>query len=201
MNATDKNDRKLQPEESGLIFMRRLALHFFGLALACFTIVAIDISDVQSRQENVSLSEHTAIVESRQLIIDQQQKDLDNLEAILSYALGEQFSGQGYNTMTVTATAYTARKEECNAQPWLTASGTPSRVGVIAVSRDMEKLGIKMGDMIIIKGMGLFRVEDRMNKRWKKRIDILHANLQAAKLFAKKKVEIMWFDDKIIPVG
>ncbi len=197
MNATEENKKAAPARE----FLRSLAIHLAGLALACATIIAVDTSDVQSRQENISLSDHTALVESKQLIIDRQSRTIDSLETILSYALGEPYAGQGYRTMTVTATAYTARKEECNAEPWITASGTPSRVGVIAVSRDLETLGIGMGDMVIIKGMGLFRVEDRMNRRWTRRVDILHANLRAAKLFAKRKIEIMWFDKGVAPLG
>jgi hypothetical protein len=42
--------------------------------------------------------------------------------------------------------------------------------------------------------MGLFRVEDRMNRRWENRVDILHANLKAARRFAKRTVEIRWVE-------
>ncbi len=66
---------------------------------------------------------------------------------------------------------------------------------MIAVSRDLESIGVQLGDFVIIKGMGLFRVEDRMNKRWKRRIDILHGNPEAARIFAKREVEIMWLHD------
>jgi 3D (Asp-Asp-Asp) domain-containing protein len=49
-----------------------------------------------------------------------------------------------------------------------------------------------MGDMVLIENMGLFRIEDRMNARWKRRIDILHGNPKAAMLFGKKKTIITW---------
>jgi hypothetical protein len=42
--------------------------------------------------------------------------------------------------------------------------------------------------------MGSFRAEDRMNKRWLNKKDILHANLEAAKTFAKRDVELVWLD-------
>ena len=203
MSTTDKHHRNSREAgTSAFSFIRSAALYLVILAVVCSAFIAFNSSDVQSRQTQMSLSDHAALVDIKQAIIDRQNQTISRLEDILSYAIGEKYDGQGVKTMTVTATAYTARKEECNAQPWITASGTPSRVGVIAVSRDMEELGIGMGDVVIIKGMGLFRVEDRMNKRWEKRVDILHANLQAAKLFAKKKVEIMWFDDAATaPVG
>jgi 3D (Asp-Asp-Asp) domain-containing protein len=128
-------------------------------------------------------------------MIDAQEQKIQQLKDLLSFAVNQDYTDFEFNTLKVTATAYTARKEECNSEPWITASGTPSRVGVIAISRDLERVGVNLGDFVIVKGMGLFRVEDRMNKRWEKRIDILHANLEAARRFSKRKVEILWFDD------
>lgn len=94
--------------------------------------------------------------------------------------------------MRVTATAYSASAQECNSEPWLTTSMTLSRVGVIAVSRDLEAMGLTMGKTIIIEGMGAFRIEDRMNARWVQRIDILHGNQKAASLFGIRSVTIKW---------
>ena len=96
-------------------------------------------------------------------------------------------------SLTVTATAYTARTEECDATPEYMASMKPSRIGAIAVSKDLEKKhGLTLGKKVFIKGFGLMRIEDRMNPRIKNRIDILHANLKAAKIFGKKEVTISW---------
>ncbi len=175
----------------GLVCLVLSALTLFGTAA---------LLDASQKREVIAISKQQTIEAHEQTIgtqsqtIDTQSQSIEHLEGVLSYALGQNYSGQPLNTMTVTATAYTAREEECNSQPWITASGTPSRVGVIAVSRDIERSGIRLGDLVIIKGMGLFRVEDRMNKRWENRIDILHANLKAARRFAKRKVEIMWVE-------
>jgi 3D (Asp-Asp-Asp) domain-containing protein len=177
-------------------FLRNLAIRSFCLVLCGLTLGISALFGGQPKEVQASLPADDSVqLEVQQNIIDSQSQTIDQLEGVLSQALGQEYRGQPFNTMSVTATAYTAREEECNSQPWITASGTPSRVGVIAVSRDMEKLGVRLGDLVIIKGMGLFRVEDRMNKRWSKRVDILHANLKAAKKFAKRKVEIMWLDE------
>jgi len=143
---------------------------------------------------------HQAELEAKQELIEAQAAKINQLKQIVSQAMLQEYSDQPLASLKVTATAYSAREKECNAQPWVTASGTPSRVGVIAVSRDLEELGVNLGDFVIVKGMGLFRVEDRMNKRWKKRIDILHANAEAARIFAKRKVEIMWLHDTQLAV-
>ncbi len=177
-------------------FLRNLAIRSICLALCSVTLGISVLFGGQPQEVQASLPLEGLIqLEAQQNIIDMQNQAIAQLEGVISHALGQEYRGQPFNTLAVTATAYTAREEECNSQPWITASGTPSRVGVIAVSRDMEKLGIRLGDLVIIKGMGLFRVEDRMNKRWSKRVDILHANLKAARKFAKRKVEIMWLDE------
>ena len=82
----------------------------------------------------------------------------------------------------VTVTAYTPSVEECDSTPHITASGfkidtlNPKRHKIIAVSRDLKSKW-KFGTKIKITGMGehdgTYIVKDVMNKRYKKRIDIL----------------------------
>lgn len=98
----------------------------------------------------------------------------------------------------VTVTAYTARVEECDSTPWVTANMTPSRPGILAVSRDLEsELGISMGDTVWLDGLGFFIVADRMNPRWTRRVDILHASLKAAKRFSTREmVTMVWLRTK-----
>ena len=49
--------------------------------------------------------------------------------------------------------------------------------GGIAVSRDLEQHGFVFGTKVLVEGAGqldgIWTVEDRMNKRWTKRIDFL----------------------------
>jgi 3D (Asp-Asp-Asp) domain-containing protein len=132
------------------------------------------------------------IIAFQATLIEDQTQVNKKLRFFLSEAFDTEYVSQPVYTKKVTATAYTAREAETNSEPWITANGRPSRVGGLAVSRDLEVLGINLGDMVVIKGMGLFRVEDRMNKRFTNRIDILHANLKAARIFAKQELEIMW---------
>jgi 3D (Asp-Asp-Asp) domain-containing protein len=82
----------------------------------------------------------------------------------------------------VTVTTYTPSVEECDSTPNITASGfkidtlNPKRHKIIAVSRDLKRKW-KFGTKIRITGMGkhngTYIVKDVMNKRYKKRIDIL----------------------------
>ena len=82
----------------------------------------------------------------------------------------------------VTLTTYSPTAEECDSTPLITASGfkinesNPKRHRIIAVSRDLKRK-YKFGTKLRIKGAGkydgTYTVRDVMNKRYKKRIDIL----------------------------
>ncbi len=85
--------------------------------------------------------------------------------------------------VTVLATIYHADPKQCNADYLTTASlkkinpKNPAGHRWIAVSRDLEKLGFTMGTKVCIENAGEmdgeWTIEDRMNKRWTKRIDFL----------------------------
>ena len=65
----------------------------------------------------------------------------------------------------------------------------------IAVSRDLLKeYGLKHKQKVRIKGLeGEYVVLDKMNKRWRKKIDIyMGMNLRKAFKWGRRKVEIHW---------
>lgn len=80
----------------------------------------------------------------------------------------------------VTLTTYKATESETDSTPNITASGfkitNPKKQRIVAVSRDLKRK-MKWGSKIRIVGAGkydgTYRVHDLMNKRYKKRIDIL----------------------------
>ena len=83
---------------------------------------------------------------------------------------------------TVTLTTYAPTEGETDSTPHLTASGfkidkdNPKRHRIIAVSRDLKKkwpFGTKVRIKKAGKYNGVYIVKDVMNKRYKKRIDIL----------------------------
>jgi len=95
----------------------------------------------------------------------------------------------------VTLTTYKATEAETDSTPNITASGfkitNPKKHRIIAVSRDLKRK-MKWGSKVRIVGAGkydgTYRVHDVMNKRYKKRIDILiGANDKQTKL---KKIKI-----------
>ena len=87
-----------------------------------------------------------------------------------------------YEVIEVTATTYKATQNETDSTPLVTASGfkiNPKRAKqhrIIAVSRDLKRK-YKFGTRVKVSGAGKYSgeyvVRDVMNKRYKKRIDIL----------------------------
>ena len=93
------------------------------------------------------------------------------------------------NTFELTATAYTARKKETNENPGKTAiMEEPVPGWTVAVSQDLKRW---LGKKVYVEGHGVFRVNDLMNKRYEKRIDILKPTVEAANDFGKKIVEVV----------
>ena len=100
-------------------------------------------------------------------------------------------------SLRVTATAYTSHVDQTDSTPNIAAWGDRLEPGMktIAVSRDLLKVyGLKRGQKVRIKGLkGEYRVLDKMNKRWKKKIDI-YMGMDKRKAFrwGRRKVEIYW---------
>jgi 3D (Asp-Asp-Asp) domain-containing protein len=101
------------------------------------------------------------------------------------------------NRLRVIATAYTSHVAQTDSTPNIAAWGDKLRPGmkVIAVSRDLLNIyGLKHGSKVRIKGLsGEYLVLDKMNKRWRKRIDIyMGKNLNKAYKWGRRKVELRW---------
>jgi len=99
--------------------------------------------------------------------------------------------------LRVTATAYTSHSNQTDKTPFLAAWNNRIRPGmkIIAVSRDLiEKYGLTNGVKVKIKGLpGYYTVRDKMNKRFKRKIDIyMGLNKRKALKWGKRKIVLMW---------
>jgi 3D (Asp-Asp-Asp) domain-containing protein len=85
----------------------------------------------------------------------------------------------------VMATAYNSMASQTDDTPWITASGTRCREGVIASNF------LPIGTKVLIDGFGdqIFIVEDRMNKRYQHRIDIWFREYHEAMNFGIRKIK------------
>ena len=97
----------------------------------------------------------------------------------------------------VTVTTYTPSVEETDSTPLITASGfkinpkNPKRHRIVAVSRDLKRK-YKFGKKVRITGIGrysgTYTVRDVMNKRYRKRVDILIGDKDKQTKFRKAKL-------------
>lgn len=77
----------------------------------------------------------------------------------------------------VVATGYSSTVMETDDTPFITAANTPTREGILALSRDLlshytSGAPFSFGDRVRIPGVGEFIVEDSMNARWSNRVDV-----------------------------
>lgn len=103
----------------------------------------------------------------------------------------------GKRKLRVTATAYSSHAGQTDSTPFLAAWNNRLRPGmkVIAVSRDMlSRYGMRNGTKVRIGGLpGYYRVRDKMNKRYKKRIDIyMGLDRRKALRWGRRSVVIYW---------
>jgi LysM repeat protein len=124
------------------------------------------------------------------------------LELPLPHKLAEleaqkKYSRYGRRSLRVTATAYTSHKQQTDSTPFLAAWNNRLVPGmkIIAVSRDLlSAYGMRNGTRVRIAGLpGLYRVRDKMNKRYRKRIDIyMGLNRKEALRWGRRSVKIYW---------
>ena len=94
----------------------------------------------------------------------------------------------------VTATAYNSLEYQTSSNPHITAFGDSLIPGMryIAVSRDLLDSGLVHNVKVKLEGFdSLFTVKDKMNRRWRKRIDIyMGIDVKKAKKWGKKEINI-----------
>ncbi|HEY8119945.1 MAG TPA: hypothetical protein VII78_01405 [Myxococcota bacterium] len=98
--------------------------------------------------------------------------------------------------LIVTATAYNSTVAQTDSDPTLTAHGVRLAPGmqVIAVSRDLEAMGLRYGTRVQIEGLpGVWEVADRMPKRRQRAIDVyMGLDVAKARAFGRREVRVRW---------
>jgi 3D (Asp-Asp-Asp) domain-containing protein len=95
-------------------------------------------------------------------------------------------------TIIVSATAYNADPRQTDSTPTICAWGDKIRPGTIAVSRDLERMGLTRGKEVHVEGIGWLTVLDRMHQRKSNQIDIFMENYEDAVLFGTQRVTLRW---------
>lgn len=94
--------------------------------------------------------------------------------------------------VSVSVSGYTSRTCETDSTPFITASMTTTRRGVLALSRDLVKrytpgAPFEFGDVVHLHGIGDFIVEDSMNERYQRHADIWFESLEQAREFGRRR--------------
>ncbi len=95
----------------------------------------------------------------------------------------------------VSVTAYTLK--ECYHNKGKTASGELVRPGIVAVSPDLERKGLKLGTKIKISNMGTFVVKDRTSRVNRGNIDIYMPSHQKALRFGRQKYTLVQSQEEL----
>ena len=90
---------------------------------------------------------------------------------------GNTVEADGKVHVRVVATGYSSSVFETDDTPFITATNTRTRKGVLALSRDLLSrftpgAPFSFGDRVHVSGLGYFVVEDVMNARWTQRVDV-----------------------------
>ncbi|MUH36789.1 hypothetical protein D9O36_13120 [Zobellia amurskyensis] len=99
-----------------------------------------------------------------------------------------------WKTKEVNVSAYNSVHWQTDNEPSVAAWGDTLLPGmkVIAVSKDLLNLGLDRGTQVKIKGLdGIYVVMDKMNSRWKNKIDVyMGTDVEKARDWGKKKIKI-----------
>lgn len=98
-------------------------------------------------------------------------------------------------SMTVTASAYNPTPAQTDSKPQVGACNEKIQPGsnTIAVSHDLFAMGLDCGKRVTVEGMGEFVVKDKMDDKWKRRIDIhMGKEVKKADQWGEREVKISW---------
>ena len=158
-----------------------LLLMVIGLVLICMS----DVSKIDKLNTEIEHLQNTIKLQETQKIIKIDTKfDLTNAE-YLKYSLKD-----------ITITSYNNHANQTDDSPNITATNRPVREGIVAASPDLINKGIiKYGDLVYIDCFNKwYIVEDTMNKKFERRLDIfLFDKDESLKINKKCGVEIIHY--------
>jgi 3D (Asp-Asp-Asp) domain-containing protein len=124
-------------------------------------------------------------MQDEQQKIEKYQNDIIRLQNELHQAKELQFA------VPVHITAYNPVPEQTDDTPFITASADYVRDGIVALSYDLEStLELEFGDIVVLETrdgefLGEFEFQDRMNTRWRNKVDIFMWKVKDARKFGK----------------
>lgn len=144
------------------------------------------------RRDNWSLQRDLASVEGLvlgwHLVSYKDRNQLEELSRLVK--LKDHLINSMQKGKLLLVTAYTADSTETDATPFITASNTRVREGIVAVSQDLFAKGWVFGKKIYIVNQGVYTIEDLLHKRKRNQLDIFMNNKVQALHFGRKKLKV-----------
>ncbi|HIO91718.1 MAG TPA: hypothetical protein EYG68_02605 [Leucothrix mucor] len=186
-------------------------MKLFQMLIACFMLLFSeasfargnkDVSDYLSLNQEISSIHKVAKNKSKETAVDDDILFAINSALALQDHLRLKETPQELKVLEVVATAYTSHAAQTDSTPTIAAWGDRLKPSTkaIAVSRDLlTEYGLKHRSKVRIKGLsGEYLVLDKMNKRWRKKIDIyMGMNRKAAFKWGKRRVVLSWRKDAV----
>lgn len=98
---------------------------------------------------------------------------------------------------TVTVTSYNPLKEQCDSSPLIDSNNKMVMPGTVAIPQAYrKKIGLELGQTILLEGLGTFTVTGHMNKRFGEdaKIDVISFIPKWSKKFGiHKGVKMFWW--------
>lgn len=155
----------------------KMKINYTLITTLCVLIAALGVlvgfknRQIDTLRHELALAKHTA--EARKVMVEEAR--------LLQKAVNA-----NNEVLNVTVTAYNPVEEQCDSDPLIAASMRKVREGTVAVSRDLFDQGWVFGKKIRIEGLGIFEINDLMNKRFTKRVDVFMWDESEARKFGKR---------------
>ncbi|WP_147819750.1 3D domain-containing protein [Salidesulfovibrio onnuriiensis] len=149
------------------------------LVAALGVIIGYKDRAIDTLRHELALANHTA--EARKVMVEEAR--------LLQKAVNA-----NSQVLKVTVTAYNPVAEQCDSDPLIAASMRKVREGTVAVSRDLFDQGWVFGKKVRIEGLGIFEINDLMNKRFTKRVDVFMWDEGRARRFGKRTIKAALLD-------
>lgn len=157
----------------------KILIHYTLTPVLCAALVVLGVA-VMMKQQEVDRLQH-------KLVLAEQTAEARKQMITEARLLQKAMSAPPVRTVTVTA--YNPTTDQCDSDPLIAASMRKVRQGTIAVSRDLFDQGWVFGRKVRIEGIGIFEINDLMNKRFSQRIDIFMWDETQARQFGKKNIK------------
>jgi len=176
--------------------MSRTTKATLALVVACAVSISCWVHVAMPKREKIPMDDQSRVefvdvegASENSRIIAELQKSVDILDKSVAEALERaEYRVRNIRFVPVVVTAYNPVVAQTDSTPTITASNKRVRPGIVALSRDLEKeFGFKFGDTVVIEDHGSFVFEDRMNKRWTRRVDILMFSWEDARKFGAQR--------------